>query len=340
MTGGRIDSILDSIPGYGGYRDRERRRESDRIIRERLADDYGRLADRLGRLATRYADERDVASVRAINKPHTRLVSFRDRLRTATYGYAPLFGNTTVDEAALDQIAAFDRSLAEGLEPLESSISIVEGASPGTEEFTTAVRKLEETVEGLHERFAERGKVIESGKPAESQKVAALLGTTPTDAAVDRRPTAYNLHDGEAVTFAGTDYTVIGRITVEVPSGSWRIFQLRGGEESSWLRVPASATGDFEWLQTVTPGGDTGAERIQVGDTSFDLEHQEDGTTEVIGNAGTANNARLRYLRYRPFSGQENLQVYDWGGDSLALRGTRIDPLEIQLWSREGRDAV
>src|SRR5690606_12407932 len=126
MSGGHIDRFLNSIPGYAGYRSKERRRESDRLIREKLAQDYGQAADRLGRLATRYANERDLASVRAINKPHTRLVSFRDRVRSATYGYAPLFAETSIDEAALDQIAAFDRSLADGLEPLQKHIEVLE----------------------------------------------------------------------------------------------------------------------------------------------------------------------------------------------------------------------
>lgn len=340
MSGGRLDRILDGIPGYAGYRDMERRRESDHLVRERLANDYGQLADRLGRLANRYADERDLAAVREINKPHTRLVTFRDRLRSATYGYAPLFGNTTVDATALDQIAEFDRSLAEGIEPLETRIAAVEDASIGTEEFDLATSELAAFVESLHDRFAERGSIIESGKAAEPQRVAELLGVGDAAPTMDRRPTAYNLHDGEALTFAGQDYTVIGRITMETPSGSWRVFQLKGGSDSSWLRVPATATQEFQWLQKIDPTGETGAERLQLGDTSFELELDEEGTSEVIGSQGSSSAAPVRYLLYRPFSGSETAQVLDWGADNLTLRGATIDPFELQLWSREGRDAV
>lgn len=340
MSGGRIDDFLNSIPGYAGYRSKEKRRDSDRLIRERLAQDYGQLADRLGRLATRFADERDLDAVRLISKPHTRLVSFRDRVRSASYGYAPLFAENSVDEAALDQIAAFDTSLAEGLEPLETSISQLESAPASTDEFTAAARELETVVEGLHERLGQRSQIIESGTAIEPQKVAALLGSASGEANVDRRPTAYSLHDGEAITFGGTNFTVTGRVSIELPSGTWRYFQLNGGRGDAWLRVPASAAGEFQWLERVNPTEAIGSDRIQIGDVSFEKDHEETGTSEVIGSKGASGQTPVRYVRYRPFSGTETLQVYDWGADSLALRGAPIDPLEIQLWSREGSDAV
>jgi hypothetical protein len=341
MSGSRMNSFLNSIPGYGGYRSKEQRRDSDRLIRERLAQDYGELADRLGRLANRFANERDLVSVRLISKSHTRLISFRDRVRSATYGYAPLFSQNSIDEAALEQIAAFDRSLGEGLEPLAASISSLESTPPGTDEFKSTASDLESVVEGLHQRFAQRSQVIESGQALEPQVVAGLLGPVSQEAAnLDRRPNAYNLHDGEAITFGGQNFTVVGRVTVELPSGSWRYFQLNGGTGDSWLRVPSSATGEFQWLQRVSPAGEAGSERLQLGDVSFELELQEDGTSEVIGASGSATGTPVRFFQYRPFSGNERLQVYDWGADSISLRGAMIDPMEIQLWSREGRDAV
>jgi hypothetical protein len=340
MSGGRMNSFLNSIPGYGGYRSKEQRRESDRLIRERLANDYGHQADRLGRLATRFADERDIASVRAINKPHTRLVTFRDRVRTATYGYAPLFSQNSIDERALEQIAAFDESLGEGLEPLSSTIGRLESTPPGTEEFAASVGELERVIEDLHERFARRGEIFEKGAAIEPERVASLLGPTPGQAEIDRRPTAYNLHDGEAITFGGQNFTVVGRVTVDLETGSRRYFQLNGGAGSSWFGVPESAAGEFQWLERVHPDGSAGAEQIRVGDVTFEKVTETRGKSEVIGSQGATSDASVTYYAYRGFSGTETIHVYDWGVDSLALRGARVDPIEVQIWSREGRDAV
>lgn len=340
MAGGQIDSILNGIPGYAGYRSKEKRRDSDRLVRERIAEDYGQLADQLGRLATRYADDRDLASVSAISKPHTRLVSFRDRVRSATYGYAPLFSETVVDETALDQIAEFDRSLADGLEPLRDQITVLERTAPGTDDFSTQTSYLAEMVESLHARFDGRGQIIESGKPKALESMTALLGAGPVGSSIDRKPTAFSLHDGEAITFSGTNYTIIGRITAEFPSGIWRDFQLKGGAQESWLRVPDSAGEDFCWLQKVAPTGEVGMDKLQLEDTVFEREHEEDGTTEVIGQGGSSTSRDVRYARYRPFSGVETVHVYNWGADHLVFRGAVIDPSEIQVWSREGREAI
>src|SRR5690606_11714647 len=61
---------------YAGYRDKERRRDSDRVVRERLALEYGQLAERLGRLATSLAQDRQIAAMPLVDRPHKRLVSF------------------------------------------------------------------------------------------------------------------------------------------------------------------------------------------------------------------------------------------------------------------------
>jgi hypothetical protein len=86
--------------------------------------------------------------------------------------------------------------------------------------------------------------------------------------------------------------------------------------------------------------GDTGAESLQVDGTKFELDHQEEGSSEVIGRQGATESSPVRYFVYRPFSGNEMLHVYDWGADTLALRGAPIDPIELQIWSREGGDPI
>lgn len=335
--GGRIGKILDKIPGYGGYRDKERRRESDRRLREELANDYEQLANRLGNLASRLAEDRKIMAIRHVDKPHQKLVFFIDRLRTATYGYGPLFSDDRVDEQALDQLAAFDQSLKDQYKPLEEQIATMESADPMSPEFKNLSDQAAAIIQRLHDRFDRRREVIETGQAMQAIDLSALL-TDPSQQAAT--PTAYGLHQGEAVTRADINYTVTGRITIETDKGSWRVFQLRGGDNRTWLHVPATATNAFLWLNEVDISGSPGESELAVDSESYQLVDSADGTGEIIGRGGSARDRNVSYYQYQTPSGHGILIVYDWNGEHTALAGEVIDPAELEIWSREGGQAV
>jgi hypothetical protein len=336
-NGETIDRLLDTIPGYGGYRDKERRRESDRRIREHLALDYGQLTDRLSRLATRIAEERQLQAIQLVDKPRQRLSSFVDRVRTATYGYAGLFSDNPVDENALDQIAAFDQALNDQVPVLDEMIGQLEQADPASSEFKQHSERLSEAVEGLHTRFDRRREAVDSGKALPPARVAGLLD--PTSAARPS-PTAYNLHERDAVVRAGENYSVVGRISIQTPEASWHDFQLKGGDGDHWLSVPAAVGDSFAWLRRVTVPASLGSEMVEVEDRSYTLQRRSEGTGEVIGVAGGSGSQPVTVYQYQATTGDGLLRVYDWGVDQVALAGETIDPLEIEIFSKEGGSAV
>jgi hypothetical protein len=329
--GGRLDRFLDRIPGYAGYRDKERRRDSDRIVREQLALEYGQLAERLGRLATGLAQDRAIMAIPLVDRPHKRLVSFIDRVRTASYGYSPLFSDNPIGADALDQLAAFDRALGDQRDELESGIIALEGAEPKGEQFKQLSRDLTATIEGLHDRFDKRNQVMLSGQPLPAADVLSLIEVgQPTGPSV-----AYRLHEGEAVSYGGENYTVIGRITVEAPQASWRAFQLRGGTGDVWLLASAEPSDKLQWLRRADLAGTVGEQSLSAGGTPYTLDRQIDGSGEVIGQQGMAGNQSVRFFRYRADSGAGIMSVFEWATGTLALAGFEVDPRDVHFFSRE-----
>ncbi|HUG17314.1 MAG TPA: DUF4178 domain-containing protein [Thermomicrobiales bacterium] len=329
--GGRIDSLLNSIPGYGGYRDKERRRDSDRVIREQLALDYGQLAERLGRLATTLARDRNIAAIPLVDRPHRRLVSFIDRIRTASYGYSPLFSDRPVQEDALDQLAAFDRSLADQQDELVKGIAALESGNPRDAEYEALSQQLAQTIEGLHDRFDRRHQVLHSGEALPHADVLALLETTAAGAP----PAAYRLHDGEAVEYGGENYSVIGRVSAESGSVTWRAFQLRGGSGDRWLLATPDDAAKLLWLRRVDAVGSPGDPTVMADGTAYNLESLFAGTGEVIGQQGAAANQPVRFARYRNAAGSGVLALFDWETGRLGLAGIEVDPRDMRLFSRE-----
>jgi hypothetical protein len=330
-SGGSIDRMLDSIPGYAGYRDKERRRDSDRVVRENLAREYGQLAERLGRLATTLADERKIMAIPVVDKPYKRLTSFIDRVRTASYGYAPLFSEVSVDADALDQVALFDRALADQKQTLSDQIASLEQTSPDDAAFKSLANEIVATVEGLHERFDKRHEVIHAGKSLPPKDVVSYLEPT--------RPTttgpAYRLHENEAVSYDGVNYTVAGRVTVESDNGAWRAFQLRGGTGDAWLVVSADQAQPAHWMRRVTIKGNVGDETATANGATYNRESVLSGKGEVIGASGAADNQPVRFGRYRASTGDDLLIVFDWDSGTLALQGAEANPASLDVFTRE-----
>lgn len=322
----RLDRMLDRVPGYAGYREKERRRDSDRAIRDKLAADYEKLADRLGRLATRLADERKLDAIALVDRPLTRLRSFIDRVRTATYGYAPIFANDEVDETVLDQIAAFDAALADQLPTVESDIAALEAADPAAPDFRAAADRLSTTIQVLSDRFDKRAEIMHAGRALPEKDMLVLL----EPAAPDTQPVAWRLRTGDAVSHDGADYSIVGRVTAELPQGARRAYQLRGGDDRQWLEVGAVHGAPLYWL-TQTPFTVTGQPRtVTLGERTYTLQEDIQARGEVEGRQGSGERP-VRYLAYA--AADRVLHVYDWGAQHLALEGVAIDERDIELYT-------
>jgi hypothetical protein len=327
---GFFGKLLDNVPGYGGYRDKERRRDSDRAIRNTLETEYGQLAQRLGRIATQLAEERKIAAIGIVDKPLTRLTSFIDRVRTASYGYAPLFARDEVDEAALNQVAQFDLALADEQQTLAEQITRLEGADPGSPDFKQVAAEITSTVDRLHERFDKRHDVIHSAKALPEQDVAALLSLRQAQGT----PRAYRLHQNEAISYDGGNYSVTGRIAVETPGGSWRAFQLQGGTGDRWLLVAAQPGQPYGWLRRADLPMPAGGPNVEFNGATYNLIADLTGTGEVIGPQGSSEGQPARYLHYQAAQGGE-LHVFQLGTSPVVLAGTTVDPRDVEVFSRE-----
>jgi hypothetical protein len=330
-SGGRIDRMLDSIPGYAGYRDKERRRDSDRAIREKLALEYGQIADRLGRLATSLADERKIAAISVVDKPYKRLNAFVDRVRTAAYGYAPLFSENAVDEHALEQVALFDTALADQQKALAAKVVELEGTSPNDAAFKRVAGEIVTIVDGLHERFDKRHEVIHAGKPLPEKDITSYL----EPARPAGPPAAYRLHENEAVSYDGVNYSVAGRMTVDTASGSWRAFQLRGGSGDAWLVVSSDPTTQPLWMQRVTLEGSLGDETVTADGSTYNRDKVVRGTGEVIGVSGSAADQPVEFGQYQAATGDDHLFAFAWGSGIIALRGAEANPASLEIFTRE-----
>lgn len=156
-----LERIASAIPGFKGYREKERRREADRMSREHMA---GRLEGSKKELDTLSANASRVGELDAINDIETarkRLDKVAARIRYADRGYAGFFDAVKIDEAVLDRVYQFDVALLVGVEEAREAAQAAGAAAGGV---GPALQALIGKLDALDEALGEREQILSGVK--------------------------------------------------------------------------------------------------------------------------------------------------------------------------------
>ncbi len=117
-----LEKLVAKIPGYKGYKEKELRREADKLLREHIANRLRTVKTQLDGLQTDLISAGKIDLLDEAGSAATQLQTFIDRLRTASYGYGGLFDAARIKENDLDRVYEFDASLVSYAERLEGAI--------------------------------------------------------------------------------------------------------------------------------------------------------------------------------------------------------------------------
>ncbi|HEY76014.1 MAG TPA: hypothetical protein G4O00_07520 [Thermoflexia bacterium] len=159
-----LEKLIGQIPGYKGYKEKEMRRESDKLLRETVATQMELQRQRMDDLQKRLITAGRFEYLDEMGNATTKLQTFIDRVRKATYGYAGLFDAVRVREEELDRLYDFDAKLLEYAERLSAALDTLETAIPSGEGLAEAVRQVLSICAEANRTFDERELVILSAE--------------------------------------------------------------------------------------------------------------------------------------------------------------------------------
>jgi hypothetical protein len=325
-----IQGIAQQIPGYIGYQSKERRRDADKVLRERLSNQYETQRDHLIRImqdATRSAGLDYVADLERSNQQLQRLIA---RLRTAPRGYAGWFDAPQIQETDLDQLYQFDSSLAAGIEGLAGAIDMVGNAIKAKSGIPAAIDSLSDTLADLNGRLDAREEFVALGKRPSA--VPSPLGALQPKAKPSVQAGGFEqLKPGDAVSYGGTDYLVTGRITYSVGPGNFYAFLLQDRDSKNWLRVgPNQELAVAREVSFNVPS--PLPESINYSGKNYVRTDQGAANVTVEGASGTKPGS-VTYARFT-IEGGGRLWVEDWGTETRVQSGQVVDPMEIKLYRK------
>lgn len=139
-----LEQIANAIPGFKGYREKELRRDADRLEREHLASELEGCKKALNRLASDATRSGSLDVINDVETARKRLDKVVARIRYADRGYAGFFDAIKLDERALERVYQFDLGLIADVQAVKGAADAGGDAKPALSGFIAAVDALDE----------------------------------------------------------------------------------------------------------------------------------------------------------------------------------------------------
>jgi hypothetical protein len=157
---GGFEQLVAKVPGYKGYKEKEMRREADKLLRQHLARQFEEQRRRIPDLQKQLIRSGQIGLLDDLESGGMKLQFLIDRLKTASYGYAGFFDAVKVKEKQLDALYEFDNALMDEVSTVAAGLDQVSEAIAAKEGAAEAIADLVNTVQGVNDTFSKRQDVI------------------------------------------------------------------------------------------------------------------------------------------------------------------------------------
>jgi len=158
---GGFEKLVGKIPGYKGYKEKELRREADKLLRVKVAAELDVQRRRLGEQQMALVNAGLIQFTDDLDRSINKLQTLIDRIKTATYGYGGLFDAVKVKETELDKLYAFDAGLLAGVPQVAAAVDAVASAVEKELEILPAIKALTGLMAQFNDLFSKRQEAIQ-----------------------------------------------------------------------------------------------------------------------------------------------------------------------------------
>lgn len=312
----KVETLLDRVPGYAGYRSKEDRRDDDRRLRETIAGNLDTTVSTLTGASATLARQRKLQHISTVERlvGATRLLA--DRVRTASYGYGGIFSDRSVDEFALEQLRQFDAAFQREARSLDALANRLATSPEGPLEVDIDEYQAELNRLGL--LFDARGEVVESARPNRDAAVLSLLDPKTET----KTPALSSLRVGDTLSILGDNFVVDATVTFVEPERQVTI-----------SRVGAGTDGVPRWLLGGTAEDVQSASLVETEGGSTDPSTGRSAEARVTTGAESKEGAGARYGYTASADGNVSFW-YALGGESRFLTGTAVEDDDVEVYGQ------
>ena len=152
--------LAAAIPGFGGYVERQNRRDADKLLRDTVARRFEEQWKRTSQLQSDMVSSGMIAFVDDIEKAALQLRTFIDKITTAPRGYSGLFDAVKINEKELEAIYQFDAAFFDLAEQVGRALDNVEATLGDQAALPAAIRNLTSLARLAVETYNRRAEAV------------------------------------------------------------------------------------------------------------------------------------------------------------------------------------
>ena len=160
-----IKKLISYIPGFGGYVNRQNRRDADKLLRDTVARRFEEQWRRASQIQTDMVSNGQIIFVDDMEKAAIQLRTFIDKISTAPRGFSGLFDAVKINEPELQAIYQFDAAFFDLAEQVAHALDNVEASLGDQTALPAAIRNVTSLARMAVETYNRRAEAVTgSGK--------------------------------------------------------------------------------------------------------------------------------------------------------------------------------
>ena len=156
------ERIAAALPGFRGYKEKELRRESDKLVRNNLYLKLTKDKDNIRSISQKIADKRYMDVLTDIDRLSAKMDRITEKINHASYGYSGFYDIVKIKEENLDRMITFDNQLLDEVNALSTSIEDLKTQllSNNFANLKDKIQTIADKYELLEDTFDKREQVI------------------------------------------------------------------------------------------------------------------------------------------------------------------------------------
>jgi len=158
-----LEKIETFIPGFRGYKQKEVRREADKLVREKLYQELKQSENRLKDVLRELVDHKLTAVLEDVDRLIAKFDEASEEIHHASYGYSGFYDAVKIEEDDLDRMIDFDTKLLENVKGIDDKVKTFEQdvMNERFDSSTTHVEDIRSALDQLESIFIERRNIIQ-----------------------------------------------------------------------------------------------------------------------------------------------------------------------------------
>jgi uncharacterized coiled-coil protein SlyX len=142
------ERIAAALPGFRGYKEKELRRESDKLVRNNLTLKLTKDKDSIKSISQKIADKRYMDVLTDVDRLNAKMDRITEKVNHASYGYAGFYDIVKIKEENLDRMITFDNQLLDEVNALTAAIEDLK-----TQLLSNNFANLKDKIQAITDKF-------------------------------------------------------------------------------------------------------------------------------------------------------------------------------------------